>query len=103
MPELAECWVEVVWLGSRPWWPSSVAGSFAARPVLSRAAHAFRNAAVAATCKVAAEDAFHCLTTGGGAPKHKLEDAVSASTSYQYFWCNVDANAVGYIGGLPIS
>ena len=52
---------------------------------------------------VAAEDAFHCLTTGGGDPKHKLEHSVSASTSYQYFWCNVDANAVGYIGGLPIS
>ena len=102
MPELAECWVEVVWLGSRRWWPSSVARSFAVRPVLSRAAHAFRNAAVAAACKVAAEDAFHCLTTGGGDPKHKLEHSVSASTSYQYFWCNVYADAVGYIGGLPV-
>ncbi|RLN28330.1 outer envelope pore protein 16, chloroplastic-like [Panicum miliaceum] len=81
MPELAEFWVVVVWLGSRRWWPISVTGSFAARPVLSRAVHAFRNAAVTAACKVAAEDAFHCLTTGGGVPKRKLEHSVSASTS----------------------
>ncbi|PUZ63674.1 hypothetical protein GQ55_3G086700 [Panicum hallii var. hallii] len=86
MPELAEFWVEVVWLGSRRWWPSSVTGSFAARPVLSRAAHAFRNAAVAAACKVAAEDAFHCLTTGGGVPKHKLEHSLKKICKDGAYW-----------------
>ncbi|KAF8725651.1 hypothetical protein HU200_020194 [Digitaria exilis] len=85
MPELAEFWVEVVWLGSR-WWPSNngVAATesfFAGSPVLSRAARAFRNAAVVAACKVAAEDAFHCFTTAGGVSKHKLDRSVSASTS----------------------
>jgi hypothetical protein len=51
MPELAEFWVEVVWLGSR-WWPKN--GIAAGSPVLNRAVHAFRNAAVVAACKVAA-------------------------------------------------
>jgi hypothetical protein len=75
MPELAEFWVEVVWLGSR-WWPKN--GIAAGSPVLNRAVHAFRNAAVVAASKVAAEDAFHCLTARD-VSKHKLQHLVSTN------------------------
>ncbi|KAF8667144.1 hypothetical protein HU200_053332 [Digitaria exilis] len=90
MPELAEFWVEVVWLGSR-WWPSNngVAATesfFAGSPVLSRAARAFRNAAVVAACRVAAEDAFHCLTTTGGVSKHRLDRSLKKICKDSAYW-----------------
>ncbi|CAN6340283.1 unnamed protein product [Urochloa humidicola] len=76
MPELAEFWVEVVWLGSR-WWPNTT--------VLNRAVHAFRNAAAIAACKVAAEDAFHCITTGD-VSKHKLEYSLKKICKEGAYW-----------------
>ncbi|CAN6345007.1 unnamed protein product [Urochloa humidicola] len=78
MPELAEFWVEVVWLGSR-WWPNTT--------VLNRAVHAFRNAAAIAACKVAAEDAFHCITTGD-VSKHKLEYSLKKICKEGAYWGN---------------
>ncbi|CAN6353501.1 unnamed protein product [Urochloa humidicola] len=76
MRELAELWVEVVWLGSRRW-PNTT--------VLNRAVHAFRNAAAIAACKVAAEDTFHCITTRD-VSKHKLEYSLKKICKESAYW-----------------
>ncbi|CAL4910690.1 unnamed protein product [Urochloa decumbens] len=97
MPELAEFWVEVVWLGSR-WWPNtnSITGSlFTGSPVLNRAVHAFRSAAAIAACKVAAEDTFHCITTGD-VSKHKLGQSLKKICNEGAYW----GTAAGVYGAM---
>ncbi|KAJ1255415.1 hypothetical protein BS78_K240900 [Paspalum vaginatum] len=86
--------VEVALLRSR-WFPSSAttASFVVSHGIVNRAVHAFRDVAAVAACRVAAEDAFHCLATagttvggGGGSDQHKLQRSLKKMCKEGAYW-----------------
>ncbi|KAJ1255416.1 hypothetical protein BS78_K241000 [Paspalum vaginatum] len=90
-PQLAAFWVEVALLRSG-WFPSAAttASLVVSRGIVHSAVF-FRDVAAAAACRVAAEDAFHCLATGttvggGVSDQRKLQRSLKNMCKEGAYW-----------------